>query len=486
MQELNTVQSCLVIGGCVLWQGLTASATQAQIIPDRTLPNPSRVTTTGNTTVITEGSRSGSNLFHSFRAFSVSNRGTASFNVAPEIENIFTRVTGSTRSDINGAIEVLQADGTVSPANLFLLNPNGILFRENASLNIGGSFLATTAGSFIFSNGTEFSAVNPRGNSLLTVSVPIGLQFGQNPGTITNRSLAILVDDAGNPVIDEAGDQLAGGLQVRTGEAIALVGGRINVEDGIITASSGQIDIGSVGESEFVSLTIADDWRLEYNAVQTFQDIQLVQFSILNTSGDRGGSIQIHGDRVSLTDESEVLSETLGNQNGENIFIQASQLVLDDLSLISSSTPGTGQGGNITIRVDQLIAQAGGGLSTATSAEGVGGNIDIVATEFIVLSGAIILQQDQLPLPSGFFSQAGFPDYRETGNGGNITISTPELRLEAGAQISASTFGTGNAGTVRIQAERVELSGVTRNPDGSVFLDDDGLPLPVGFLATQI
>nr|MCM0591622.1 filamentous hemagglutinin N-terminal domain-containing protein [Gloeotrichia echinulata DEX184] len=137
-----------------------------------TIVNPN-----GNNFTILNGIEKGNNLFHSFSNFSVPNGGSASFDLinTPNIRTIFSRVTGGKVSDINGLLQTLNGN---YPVSLFLMNPAGIMFGKNAALNIGGSFVGTTANSIKFSDGTEFSAVNTATPPLLTMSVPIGLQLG--------------------------------------------------------------------------------------------------------------------------------------------------------------------------------------------------------------------------------------------------------------------------------------------------------------------
>ncbi|MBE9018858.1 filamentous hemagglutinin N-terminal domain-containing protein, partial [Chroococcidiopsidales cyanobacterium LEGE 13417] len=142
----------------------------SQLRPDNTLGVDNSIVNSSPDGIdtISGGATRGSNLFHSFEQFSIPNGRAALFDNGANIQNILTRVTGGSRSEIDG---ILAARGT---ANLFLLNPNGIIFGQNARLIVGGSFIATTANSINFADGTQFSATPGTGTPLLTVSVPLG------------------------------------------------------------------------------------------------------------------------------------------------------------------------------------------------------------------------------------------------------------------------------------------------------------------------
>ena len=178
---MKAIYICLGLLNGIFTSGMLLPAS-AQVTSDGT--TNTIVNQSGNNFNILNGINKGNNLFHSFGNFSLPTGGSATFDLTntPNITTIFSRVTGGNVSNIDGLIQTVKGN---NPVNLFLMNPAGIVFGKDAVLNIGGSFVGTTANSIKFSDGTEFSAVNTATPPLLTMSVPIGLQMGQTPGTIT-------------------------------------------------------------------------------------------------------------------------------------------------------------------------------------------------------------------------------------------------------------------------------------------------------------
>ncbi|MGH2412416.1 MAG: filamentous hemagglutinin N-terminal domain-containing protein [Microcystaceae cyanobacterium] len=268
---------------------------KAQIIADDSLPANTLVTINDRTFKIDGGTTKGGNLFHSFTEFSLPTLYEAFFNNAETIHNIISRVTGGNLSSIDGLI---RANGS---ANLFILNPNGIIFGTNASLNIGGSFIASTADSLQFADGSEFSATDPQTPSILTINVPIGLQYGQHPGAIRVQGTGHSLTIGGNPffrVLERSANPA--GLQVRAGNTLALIGGDVILEGGTLTAQEGRIELSSV-DSALVKLNPAlQGWAFSYTGVENFGDIQLSQRALADVSGVGSGSIQIQGASVLL------------------------------------------------------------------------------------------------------------------------------------------------------------------------------------------
>jgi filamentous hemagglutinin family protein len=461
---------------------MAVEAALAQISPDNTLRNPSRVRTNRSTLEITGGTQTGRNLFHSFRTFSVPVGGVASFRqIDPAVTNIFARVTGSGLSRINGLIETLQTDGRLSDANLFFLNPNGIVFGRNAALNVGGSFLATTANQITFQDGTRFSAVNPIESPLLTISVPTGLQFGSAPSQMISRANAPVLNSEGEPLLDSF-DTPIRGLNVTPGRTLALVGGAIQLEGSSLFATGGRIELGSISGNDQVDLQVnQQELSLEYESVQNLGDIQISrlsnQTSFIEVSDFQGGSVQIQGRNVGINTASEIIADTI-EARGQGIFIRAAELTIDD-AIVATTTQGNGRGGNIIVETNRLTLTNAGQIETNTNAIGQGGNLRVTAAETVQLEGGQVV--GGVFLASGLFTRIG---ERAAGRGGKLTVSTDRLQAIDGAQISIDNFGTGEPRRMLIQAREIELAGVGVDRNGAPLTTRNCvLPCPSSFSA---
>ncbi|MBD2388136.1 two-partner secretion domain-containing protein [Cylindrospermum sp. FACHB-282] len=443
----------LVISGAIIF---STNSAIAQIIPDGTLPTNSQVNPEVNNVINIEGgTKVDSNLFHSFEQFSVLDGKIANFKNPENVQNIITRVTGKSNSNIEGT---LKADYT---ANLFLINPNGISFGPNASLQIGGSFVASTASSVNFKDGTKFSATHPQNTPLLTVSVPIGLQFGTNAASISNESQA-----------KDPNTNLSVGLQVKPGKTLALVGGEIILKGGRLRAESGRIELGSVASNSVVSLKpIEQGWALGYDGVENFQDIQLISRrtetsdgadipSVVNATGDGGGSIQVQGKIVTISGaQVGLFSTTTGDTNGQDITITAQKFIVENGAQVRTSSRSDKDGGHLTINasesvelIDSLDTEntSATGLFTTTTGKGNAGNISIYTKKLYILSGASLTTES-----SSFFE--GDKRIQAEGNAGNITVNALEMVEIAGkstsnvpSRFSASTVNSTKAGIVNI------------------------------------
>ncbi len=467
---------------------LTSDVSLAQVTSDGTVNT--QVNQNGNVAEITGGQTRGSNLFHSFRDFSVSTGDTASFLNANDIANIFSRVTGGNISNIDGLI---RANGS---ANLFLINPAGILFGENARLDVGGSFYGSTASSILFEDG-EFSATDLENPPVLTVNAPIGLNLRDNPEEIINRSA----------VQDSAGEFV--GLEVLPGNNLAFVGGNIKFEAGEATARGGNIDLGGLSAAGTVGIN--KDGSLSFPETVAQADISLINASEVDVRGTGGGNITVNarnlkleagefdgsiissflqagitadstsaeaqaGDitinatgEVALSGESSLINQVLENGTGTsgNINIQASSLKLKDVGIISTTTFGQGNSGNIKIDTTDNVAVDQSLISSRVgdTAEGNGGDIEISTGNLSISSGSIntstlgrgnagnikVNATDNLAV-NGFGGIASAVAENAKGNGGEISIVANSLSLTNDSKLSSSTFGQGNAGKITINA----------------------------------
>ena len=431
------------IVGVALAVNLTMTAeamAQNVIVPDGTLgAESSQVETVGPMDLITGGATRGQNLFHSFEAFNVSDNGMALFVTGTDITNIIARVTGGNPSNIFGLLGTLQEGSLFLPdANLFLINPNGIVFGPKASLNVGGSFTATTASSVQFGNLGEFSTLNPQAPSPLLTIDPSAYFFNQlNPGKISTSSINNLFAQATV-------------LQVPDGETLTLLGGDITIDGGGTTgglnAWGGRIELGSVGGQGMVSLN--PDNSLDFPDNLQRGDISIENGAQIDVRLNNGGDITIIANNIQVLDNSLIVAgiyEDLGTQNNQagDLIIQATGDVQIDQSSLINRIPSnsSGAGGDIKIITNNLEMTNGAQIDSSTYGSGDAGNIILEIADTARFDGISLLNGD----PTGVFSNV---ESGSTGDGGTVQITSANLDITNGAQISASTIGAGDAGDI--------------------------------------
>ncbi|MEG4391183.1 S-layer family protein [Microcoleus sp. BROC3] len=467
----------------------------AQIIPDNSLGAESSRTvpdTINNlpSDRIEGGATRGVNLFHSLQQFNVGEGRGAYFANPNGIANIFTRVTGGNPSNILGVL------GVQGNANLFLLNPKGIVFGPNARLDLRGSFVGSTGSGILFDNGFEFSAANSNAVPLLAINIPVGLRFRENPGTIVNSSQTKAPTSALPPLPIEIPAFEKLGLAVDPGQTLALIGGDIQLQGGNLTAYTGQILLGSVKSPGLVQFEpTALGLNLNYRNIQNFGNIEM-NGAFINTSGLGGGKVDIRGGNINLNG-SGIYGLTLGNINGRGIDINSQNLRVEGGAQIFASTLGEGRGSDINIRATDSVEMIGLGIEgyqqltenfqtsgtgnpfisqivlfTSAIGSGAAGDINIEAGRLLMSNGVVggaptfgagnggnlSIRANTVELVSSTLYNGTTNE--STGQGGNITVEAQRLILREGGAFASFSLSDGASGNIAIKAsESVELSG---------------------------
>ena len=416
-----------------------APVTKAIVTLDGTLGSAGSLTGPNYAIPAEVGQTRGANLFHSFGQFSLTSRESATFNGPRDIQNIIGRVTGGEISNIDGLVR-----SSITSANLYLINPSGVMFGPNARLDVSGSFYASTADYLRLADGGRFDARN-LGVNTLSLAPPAAFGFlGGTPAPIS----------------------MAGQLSVATGQTLGLIGGDIMIEGdkSLLDAASGRIDLIAVRSAGELRLSST---RPDVSAFNTLGDIVIGRGALVSTVGDPGGTIYIRGGR--LTMESAVLnSSSVGAADhagvGVDIAVRGEFLlsVSEDADAgdgsIESSSFDAGRAGDIRIQAggfrltgdpaERSYASEGLFVQVASQAlgSGRGGDVVLNVKELEVGSNASIITESL-----------------GAGDAGDITVNANSVRVDGsagyGSYISTSAHDVGNAGSLTVSAGDVLLRG---------------------------
>ncbi|MGB7519679.1 MAG: filamentous hemagglutinin N-terminal domain-containing protein [Spirulinaceae cyanobacterium] len=438
--------------------------TSAQITPDKTLGRETSVVTPLNSQLqrLDGGALRGVNLFHSFLEFNIKEGHGAYFANPAAVENIFSRVTGNNPSHLFGTL------GVLGEANLFFLNPNGIIFGSNATLDLQGAFVASTADSFVFPGGNVFSATNPESAPLLTVNAiaPVGLQFEGSGGTIINQ----------------------GNLGVNAGEGLSLVGGTV-VNQGNLLAPGGNISVVAVPEGRLVELGSQGEvvgWQELTASVTDAVDIKSGtavisgEIDVVNQEGI-GGEVQVLGEIVEVIG---VKIDASGVDGGGTVLIggdyqgkgdvpNASQTYINEDVVAIADGLGNSEGGKVIVWADETT-NFYGNVSARGAGTGDGGFVEISGKETLLFRGGVDTSSDFGNLGTLLLDPDNITIENGNGTGAPQTIS--ERQLEAQARSNNVIVQANNTITVKnLFDNELDLSGGSGIVVFTADADGDGV-----------
>lgn len=478
---------------------VTPAVSVAQVTLDGTVgPGvPQALVPVGNEYQITSdlGTTAGNNLFHSFGDFNLSEGQTATFSGPANINNVIARVTGGNPSFIDGTLR-----STIAGADFFLINPAAVFFGPNARLDVGGSFVVTTANELRLADGGVFSATDP-GASVLTTAAPSAFGFMPNPGVPGNPVAPIII--SGLTMAGATGD-----LTVSSGQVLSAVGGDIVVQGSEFAAPEGRVNLVSVASAGVVEMAATEIGPLDVgpciDGLDSFQQlggITITGGADVNIDGAGGGRMAIRGGRlvvdqafvtaftgaidsgpidiaidgeVQISNGGRVGSVTNGPGGGAGITIAAENMLISGPSLVLTTTGllTTGDAGDIDLHLSGSLQMTEfANLLSDTSGTGRGGNITIRAAELMI--GDLDTTHDSFLITIAATSGQGAATHAQlamftteqtagllsmvTGEGGSIDITADQVILAERSVISASSFAAGRGGDLSVHARLVQI-----------------------------
>lgn len=430
------------------------------VATDGTVGGATSISKVGNDFAIphTLGAKAGGNLFHSFTQFDLSAGESATFSGPGDVTNILARVTGGSASSIDGTIR-----STMAGANLYLINPKGIVFGPNAAIDVSGAFTASSAAYVKLSGGGRFDAANPAADVLTSAPVSaFGFLNTPSPVTLTGSTLT-----------------------AQAGQEVAIVSGGVSMDNARITAPGGKVSLVSARGAGELPANVTKLTRAESR--RAGGDVRLFR-STVDTTGPKGGGVVIRGGRLTL-DRGVITSTTTGAGPGAPVDVKVSgSAVVTRASRVVTLTTGAGAAGAVNVRAGSLRLETssvmGSQASSTATATAKAGAVNVAAANIAirdessisastfgagrgstaqVSAGTLDIQGN-----SGIFSNTNAAS--GGGAGGGVNVNADSIRITNGGAIAADTSGTAPGGDVRVSA-------------GSIFISAEDSPFKTGFFA---
>ncbi|ETR72003.1 MAG: hypothetical protein OMM_02057 [Candidatus Magnetoglobus multicellularis str. Araruama] len=402
--------------------------------------------------------------------------------------NTIGRITGGDSSWINGTINS-------NAANLYLLNSSGFMFGPSAKLNLKGSFHVSTAdylkmedSNRLYCNelqeGTFLSFANPESFGFLGEDNQFGF-ISMNQST----------------------------FEVLRGNKISFISGNINIDNSIIKATEGQVNISSVSSPTEIAVIHLNNKEIQLGNTN---ELSLSNDSLIDVSGGKSGEIYIRGgnfvvnnsnieskiekdnrhvdnnrigiidiraENIKLLNGAKIDATTKGRQNGTTVRISsensiylsgwddeknASKILLETYSKENVS----GNGGALFMQAgNDIIFEDGAYISSFTFGKGNAGNVDIRSGGKLIFSGInedshiadifnkafMLIGHKREETAGGIYAVA---DPQSNGTGGNIYLEADEMLQSDGCPVFSASIGQGNGGDITIKVKnRLSLEG---------------------------
>jgi filamentous hemagglutinin family protein len=406
------------------------------------------------------GQQQGGNLFHSFQEFNIGSHERATFSGPNDINNIISRVTGGNPSNIDGILR-----STIPNADMYFLNPAGVIFGEYAKLDIPGSLYISTANYLRLGDDGQFDASHPK-NSLLTVAPPSAFGFLDNDIASIEVNDSVLTMPPRDILL-----QAIRGERDMPNNTLSLIGGNMDIRNGTLLSFGGNVHLDSVaskGEILLNPITPLDNVFSKLGII-TITDSRIPKDPNINerpgnidVTGFTGGAVHIRAGQL-LLQNGYIFADTRGEKDGRGITIHVDDLILENTSRITAqAVRSTGNAGNITITATRMNLADGSQINSNTRTPGDAGDVSVVVTEKLSITG-----KDNL----GFNNASGIlSNTWGIGKGGKIKVTAAELFMDDGGEIRADSGKNpydekhdntlrvlGNADNITLQVKKLTL-----------------------------